>query len=60
MLMLIKELCFDTICTLYWMMKILMQALSNVHAGRRLPTPVLDHWETSRHQTKDLLWQDCA
>ena len=28
-------------CTLHWVTKILMRAISNVHAGRGLPTPGL-------------------
>jgi len=46
--MLITELRFDTICTLYWVTKIMVRAVSNVHAsriwpaGRRFPTPGLE------------------
>jgi len=47
--MLITELRFDTTCTLYWVTKILVRAISNVHggriwpAGRKFPTPGIDH-----------------
>ena len=30
-------------CTLTWVTKILMTAISNVHASRRFPTPALQH-----------------
>jgi len=35
------ELRFDEILSSNLVMKILMRAISNIHAGRRFPTPVL-------------------
>jgi len=39
--LLIVELRIDVILYLTWGIKILMRAMTNVHAGRRFPTPVL-------------------
>jgi len=39
------ELRFESLlCTLIWLTKILVRAVSNVHAGRRFPTPAVEHW----------------
>jgi len=32
-------------CTLTWVTKILIRAISNVYAGCRFPTPVLNNWQ---------------
>jgi len=35
------DLCFDMMLYLAWVMKILLQVISNVHTGCRFPTPSL-------------------
>jgi len=35
------ELRFDAMCTLTWVIQILMRAISNVNPGHRSPSPVL-------------------
>jgi len=37
------ELRFDAMFTLTWITKIVMQAISNVHAGQRFPTPDIEY-----------------
>jgi len=37
------ELHFDAMLHTSWVTKILMRAISNVHAGRRFPTPALQY-----------------